>query len=655
MKTSFDKASKLFRRNVFLCTCYAFFLILLNGVNVLVCKVTSMQILGDFFGFTEFLLIFSLLIFVLFIVIGYEFFSAPEKNGLSEIFAVSDGGEKSLRLSQSVILLLLLSGVVLNIGIWGTVCYFKSGLSYLPYYYHLLKLFFLYNLMPGVIGALWGYILAFRFKRGKAYIMIIFLAFLGSPAAASAIGMLNSFLSGNVTVWFSRVGDLFAVMPYDLTHVPNFAYGFTAETYRYQGAFFIFFLLLGIILITYRNQSAKSYVKYFGIASVCVALVFAGFSVFNRGSVPLQDLERPDTAFYFRYNLMDTEQKEKPAEFEVSAYKMELKITNKLKADVKMTLKAEKPLDKYEFTLLDCYKIKSVEDGSGNPLEFERDSHYLTVYPQNTSEIPEIRIVYSGYNPITYTNNQGICLPGNFNYYPVEGFFVISKDGNECRFPEISERYFDVCVKTRHKNLISNLEKNEENRFVGKSNGLTLSAGFYGETEITVNGEKIKVYSAVYNLKYAAKNDKANIEKMQPYLDEYNKKIGCNLSWGSDGKTIMHLNSDSFVTDKSFSDHIICEELNPEETANELLEQSLPKTEEKLVIRELMMESLREGSIFFLKQSHLKDAVPERVAMAEIIIQKMNQNGEKAVYNAMYNYLTDETDTRSPEEFLKSL
>lgn len=654
MKTSFNKASKLFRRNVFLCTCYAFFLILLNGFNFLLCKITQMQILSDFFELTEFLLIFSLLIFVLFIVIGYEFFSAPEKNGLSEIFAVSDGGEKSLRLSQSVILFLLLSGVVLNIGIWGTACYFKSDIP-ITYYYHLLKLIFLYNLMPGVIGALWGYILAFRFKRGKAYIMIIFLAFLGSPAAASAIGMLNSFLPGNVTVWFSRVGDLFAVMPYDLTYVTNCAYGFPAETYRYQGTFFLLFLLLGIILLTYRSQSVKRVAKSFGVASLCVALVFAGFSVFNRGSVPLYDSERSDTEFFFRCRLADTEQKEKPAEFGVSSYKMELKITNKLKADVKMTLKAEKPLDKYEFTLLDCYKIKSVEDGNGNPLKFKRNSHYITVFPQNTSEIPEIRIVYSGSNPIAYTNNQGIHLPGNFNYYPVEGFFVISKDGSKCRFPEISERYFDVGVTTRHKNVISNLDKTEENRFVGKSNGLTLAAGFYDETEITVNGEKIKIYGAASSLKYAARNDKENIEKMQPYLDEYNKKIGCNLSWGSDGRTIMHLNSDSFANDGSFSDHITCWQINPEITANDLLEKSLQKTEEKLIIRELMMESLREGSIFFLKQSHLKDAVPERVAMAEIIIQKMNQNGEKAVYNAMYNYLTDETDTRSPEEFLKSL
>lgn len=656
----FRHTSKLFYRNIFLITCYFIFLVMIHGINLAVSLPKKLEVINDFFEWLPLNMTFCLLLFVFFMVISYEFYSMITRRHLEEIHAVSSRGELRFYACQTVILLILLAVALLSIWAWGTASCYYSNILHTPYYTYFLKLLVLYFLMPGIIGCLVGFLLASKLKRRSAYPVIAVLTFVGSPFFSQVPSLFSETLPENVQLFFHRVFDLFALAPYGTDMVVDYGYGLPAETYCLQGFLFLFLLLAGIIILLYRKRYVKPFWKIIGVGAICVSLVCGSLSVFDRGSVFLRNMERPDTTTQFKYKygkLTNEKGRDEHADFKIESYDMNLKIRNKLKADVTLKLSASEPKEVYDFTLGYIYNVKDVKDENGVSLLFERDADYLLVYPADKSKIPEIHISYEGYSPEFYTNSQGIYLPGFYCWYPMEGCHrILEDDWNtwNMSFPR-SEKKFTVSVDTTHKNVYSNLPQNENGNLTGTADSLTLIAGFYEMHDVSFGDTKVKLCCNIYNYNYSKSVLGKKLGKTQQIIEEYNELLNTNLSYDFNGKTIINIDeSYEFLGSGYVLMHMNAE---PESLAKSLVIQSVPKTELKKDLHSLFIEEIRNGDRFeyMATDTHISSDYKAQQDLAASVVEKMNEKGEQEVLAEIYRYLTDTTDTRSPQEFVQSL
>lgn len=660
MRVMFKQSANLFRRNVFLITCYFIFFAMIHGFNAFVSLPNKMTVLKDFFEWLPINMTFCLLLFVFFMVISYEFYSMANRCHLEEVHAVSSRGELRFYACQTIILLILLAAALLSIWAWGTASCYYSSILHTPYYTYFLKIMALYYLLPGVIGCLVGFVMASKLKRRSAYPVIAVLTFVGSPFFSQAPYLLYGIVPENVQLFLHRVFDLFALAPYETNMFVNYGYGIPAEMYRLQGFLFLFFLLASIIIFSYRKRYAKPFWKIVGVGALCVSLVCGSLSVFDRGSVYLRNVSRPDSVSEFKYknaHLTDEKGSAESSDFKILSYDMNLKIRNKLKADVTVKLSASEPKEVYNFTLGYIYNVKDVKDENGVSLRFERDGDYLFVYPADKSKIPEIHISYEGYCSAFYTNSQGVYLPGFYCWYPVEGYrrAIEYDDWNNWNmsFPR-SEKQFNVNVDY-NKDVYSNLTQDENGRFTGTVDSLTLTSGFYEMHDVSFDDTKLKLCCNIYSYKYVESELEEKLKNMQSAIAEYNEMLNADLPLDFNEKTIICCSgNDVFVG----SDHVVMgTNTEPEDVAKAYVIQSIPQTENKIELHSLFIGEIRNGGKFenMATAADISDALKLQQDLAAAVVEKMNEKGEQEVLAEIYHYLTDTNDTRSQQEFVQSL
>lgn len=660
MKVIFKQSVNLFRRNVFLITCYLIFFAMIHGLNLVVSLPYKMAVLKDFFEWLPLNMAFCLLLFVFFMVISYEFYSMITRRHLEEIHAVSSRGELRFYACQTVILLILLAVALLSIWAWGTASCYYSNILHTSYYTYFLKIMALYYFLPGIIGCLVGFVTADKLKRRSAYPVIAVLTFVGSPFFSQAPYLLYGIVPENVQLSLHRVFDLFALAPYETNMFVNYGYGIPAEAFRVQGFFFLIFLLAGIIILSYRKRYAKPFWKLVGVGALCVSLVCGSLSVFDRGSVYLRNVERPDTTSAFKHKcaeLTDEKGRDKYADFKILSYDMNLKIRNKLKAEISLKLSASEPKEVYDFTLGYIYNVKDVKDENGVSLRFERDADYLFVYPADKSKIPEIHISYEGYCSAFYTNSQGVYLPGFYCWYPVEGCRRIMEYGDwnnwNMSFPR-DEKRFNVNVDY-NKDVYSNLTQDENGHFTGTADSLTLTAGFYEAHDLSFGDTKVRLCCNIYNYKYAESELEEKLKNTQLAISEYNELLNTDLSYDFNGKTIICYSGDyEFIG----SDYVIMgTNTEPEDIAKAYVIQSVPQNENKIDLHSLFINEIRNGDRFeyMATATGLSPELKPQQDLAAAVVEKMNEKGEQEVLSEIYRYLTDTNDTRSSQEFVQSL
>ena len=127
------------------------------------------------------------------------------------------------------------------------------------------------------------------------------------------------------------------------------------------------------------------------------------------------------------------------------------------------------------FTLYHGYKLTSLTDGAGDPLDYKREGDYLTVYPPAGERLEELVFQYRGEGGLSYSNRQAVFLPAGFGYYPLEGWVPLYEE-NEVPFAAVgAEKDFTLQVSASCPLEVS--LPPAEKGYAGRTQGVTLLGG----------------------------------------------------------------------------------------------------------------------------------------------------------------------------------
>ncbi|WP_223316957.1 MULTISPECIES: hypothetical protein [Clostridium] len=334
---------------------------------------------------------------------------------------------------------------------------------------------------------------------------------------------------------------------------------------------------------------------------------------------------------------------------------MKLNINRQLQSDTTIYLDEKEPLKTYKFTLYRNYKIKKILGKNNKVLEYKRDGDYLEVVNPDNNKLQQIRILYSGYSPVFYSNSQGILLPGYFPYYPMEGYkkIYIKEEG---KFVPIIRDYivnFDISLKS-NLDVSSNLNKNDT-KFYGKAQEATLIGGFLKEKHIKDN--------IFYELSLNG-IDTSVILNIDSTLNLYKKIFSDNYTFDIKSKKIFQ--SPQVISCKvigngivSLKDHIFISESDIKGLALGLIQSNLSQDIKKRRISLILFNYLLNKNAFTsnnLSEDAPKEVLEDPLFQIEFLfVKKINELGEDYVVKNSYKFLIDKNDKRDSITFIKNL
>ena len=315
-------------------------------------------------------------------------------------------------------------------------------------------------------------------------------------------------------------------------------------------------------------------------------------------------------------------------EFKITSYDMELKLSNVLHAEVRVSV-FPSDLDIYGFTLYHGYKVKEVKDESGRALKFKQTGDWIEV--ESAGETSSLTFTYSGYSNTHYSNGQGASLPGTFAYYPRAGYVVCA---DECGYAHLAldePTQFDVKIKNRKK-FFTNLDRTGKNTFSGKTTGLTVVGGFYKEDKI---GETNLVYT------YIGRNTQ-NVEKvfsdlMQRYKRSFNTVM------------VAELYDRGVMCD--YGDTLVFTGLSLTGIEMDYFLSQVPESRGDFGLQAYVFEYMRGK---FAEYAAGDKSIGENTRYVRIE-DAASKYGDEYCRKAIDKYLYDESDTRTPDEFIDDL
>ncbi len=430
---------------------------------------------------------FSVVLFIFFLFISYEYFAKAQRDNFNECLSATRKGNV-FRLCQFFLLELfaLIFTVVLTLLAFAGA--FKIQEVDWAYYFYAIKLNIIYLFATTTLAVLIGINLSKIKNNIFSYVLMILCAFMFSPLVLSIPGLVFS-ATGNVDIY--PFFYMFEILPHDFSGYNYDAYGFPMNSHNYMLILFWLALVLGVLslLVIKKNKILKSAITSVLLITVVMTGVFVNLP--HSEYLPSKDDMIRGTCegvFYYNESTPIEErpmQYNEPAGFNITSMDMDFKINRQLKATVCIGVDNES-LDAYKFTLYRGYKIKNIFDANGNKLKYDRYSDYITVYPDNGNLMTDkICFDYEGFSPTYFSNSQGTYLPAGFAYYPINGFHYIFNIQTQGYLRTLLDNPVLINLNVDTKNeVFSNLEKVEENKFSGMSNGLTVVSGFYKETEI---------------------------------------------------------------------------------------------------------------------------------------------------------------------------
>ena len=473
----------------------------------------SFPLNGDVLVYLSSSLELCLLSFIILYYASYEFFYLFRYSHIDEtLYSHKNGKFRTLISSITVFLFIPAIEFFIAFG-FNIIIFILSGMSDYSYLFHIFSVLFLYVFFGGIIPILLGAIFAQKSKRIVSYASMALIVFLISDVSKFIFGSLSD--STKINFW--EIKYFFAyILPNDLNWTVNYDYGMYAEIYRWNlTIFWIFLLLLLIFKLCYIKKTSLKVVTLLLTLLISTSNLigyFYGGSHLEKG----EGLDGNYMADYLFYS--KNEPKIQEPNFEVKSYNMDLNIWRELKADISMTL-SNKSLDYYNFTLYHGYKVSKITDIDGNDLKYSRDGDYITV--NGNGNLQTIKIKYSGYSPILYSNSQACSLLGFFPYYPVPGFYEIRNEYFTYKPLEIkSKAEFNIKVDSARQ-IYSNLSEidNRKNCFSGVTTSPTLISGFYKSN----SSDNYEIYSETVNGYIANKLDAQYIDKIQSYIDKLDK------------------------------------------------------------------------------------------------------------------------------------
>lgn len=424
--------------------------------------------------------------FVFWVFISYEYFRKSKEAGIQENLDCLGVRGSMFYLHQLGTLLLAVLVFTANVSVYMIVGYFR--LHFPPVLTDQIFKTLAINVFLLSVGAVFcGSAISQIRNRFAGYGVALALSFLmiwellepiagGLGLGGNVLHVLRSFLS---------------FLPPDIGMSHDALYGMPFESYRI--AIIGIWIVLGSIWIL-RKMCIRSKNAMMVAMCVCVVLL-AGLSerAWNRGSVLLQG-DSPQSALM--ECLIDGKEPEdlarsKAAGFEVTGYRMELRIRKELSAVCRVELAENNAqsaeniaqsakniaLGEYDFTLYHCYRIKDVQDDKGKKMEFRQEGDYVTV-KGNGEAVKEITFYYEGGSNLIYSNSHACFLTGIVPWYPKAGFQVFTEE-RRIKWKEEPLVTFDIGLDIPGE-VVSNLEY-ADGRYKGKTDNALFVKGFLDE------------------------------------------------------------------------------------------------------------------------------------------------------------------------------
>ena len=567
----------------------------------------------------------SLVYFVFFAFISYEFGRMDFSVGFEECCsAIKYGRVEAIEARILVMIFLAMPCLIINLLIYiiaGIVC--SAGAAAI---FHVLAHIVINFFVVPLIGTLLGAVLAIYAKRGVAYIVLLVITFFSSPAVNGFCADLYYSTGISANRWL-RVFPF--MTPSSFFYTPNIAYGYSLRPYRLF-AFLMWILVLCALLLFFfaRNRYGKHFLVL-GVACLTLGLCCAPI-VLQNNSDNIEDIESTEeVGGEIRYYIINkTSPPDACPEFKITSYDMELKLSNVLHAEVKVSVSPSN-LDIYGFTLYHGYKVKSVRDESGRDLKFRQNDDWIEV--ESAGETSSLTFTYSGYSNTHYSNGQGAALPGTFAYYPRAGYVTCYGDTGYETLTLDEPTQFDVKIKNRKK-FFTNLNRTGKNTFSGKTTGLTIVGGFYKEDKI---GDTNLVYTYVDMDVNEIKKVFSNL--MQTYDRSFNTVMVTQLYDG--------------VSMRDYGDTLVFTGVSLKGIEMDYFLSQIPESRGDFGLQAYVFEYMRDTFASYAAGDK-SIGMNTRYVRVEAAADKY---GDEYCRKAIDKYLYDESDTRTPDEFIDDL
>ncbi len=572
----------------------------------------------------QLILLASLLHFVFYSLVSYEFCRSDCAVGFDECACAMEAGKSRLLAGKLLVLIsLTLPILVLNIitTAVGTVIA-HAGMAFFQVLLHIL----LNLLILPAVGVLFGAVLAYGAKRGIAYIIIAVVTLLSTPLAGDWCVTIYKATGFSASV----LTRLFPFMtPSTMLTSSNLAYGYSLRPYRIF-AYAVWILVLCAVLFFYISKERGKKKRLFSAVVCLVAgLCLLPFVFRSNSDIIYDDMNSEgagrEISYYERNKITPPDA---CPEFKITSYDMELKLSNVLHAEVKVSVSPSN-LDIYGFTLYHGHKVKEVKDESGRALKFEQTGDWIEV--ESAGETSSLTFSYSGYSNTHYSNGQGAALPGTFAYYPRAGY-VVCADDNGYEYLTLDEpTQFDVKIKNRKK-FFTNLDRTGKNTFSGKTTGLTIVGGFYKEDKI---GDTNLVYTSVDRDVNEIKKVFSNL--MQTYDRSFNTIMVAELR---EGKSM-----------RDYGDTLVFTGVSLKGIEMDYFLSQVPESRGDFGLQAYVFEYMR-GTFEEYAEGDKSIGMNTRYVRVEAAADKY---GDEYCRKAIDKYLYDESDTRTPDEFIDDL
>jgi hypothetical protein len=612
-----------FRKNPVLKTAYILYFLLTFAWSIYSSLYSFAY--DDFFSGLCVLILGSLVYFVFFAFISYEFGRMDFSVGFEECCsAIKYGRVEAIEARILVMIFLAMPCLIINLLIYiiaGIVC--SAGAAAI---FHVLAHIVINFFVVPLIGTLLGAVLAIYAKRGVAYIVLLVITFFSSPAVNGFCADLYYSTGISANRWL-RVFPF--MTPSSFFYTPNIAYGYSLRPYRLF-AFLMWILVLCALLLFFfaRNRYGKHFLVL-GVACLTLGLCCAPI-VLQNNSDNIEDIESTEeVGGEIRYYIINkTSPPDACPEFKITSYDMELKLSNVLHAEVKVSVSPSN-LDIYGFTLYHGYKVKEVKDESGRDLKFRQNDDWIEV--ESAGETSSLTFTYSGYSNTHYSNGQGASLPGTFAYYPRAGYVTCYGDTGYETLTLDEPTQFDVKIKNRKK-FFTNLNRTGKNTFSGKTTGLTIVGGFYKEDKI---GDTNLVYTYVDMDVNEIKKVFSNL--MQTYDRSFNTVMVTQLYDG--------------VSMRDYGDTLVFTGVSLKGIEMDYFLSQVPESRGDFGLQAYIFEYMR-GTFEEYAEGDKSIGMNTRYVRVEAAADKY---GDEYCRKAIDKYLYDESDTRTPDEFINDL
>ncbi len=624
------------------------------------------------YGLINYMLLYGAVPFLLTAFLTYEFVKKSKDAGLWESFESLKATRKVLMSQLPVIAAVMLAvyGMYLSYGVAAAVHYAHQTAVV---WQNLIGAAVLYFLLPGCVAVAMGILFALKAARPVAYGVFVGWSVVMSHMVGDKIGVVSPKIVFQVRQFLNICNSNERWI--------NTLYGIMTEGYRYSLVLFWLMLFVCGIIWVLTDQSGRKWIYRAVPMALCVLCGVGWFGkvgyITNDGSATTGTGRMMSNIYMFYSHENGGYPKNQKADFTVTQMDLRLDIDNQLKGQATLHLDDIDNQNKLLFTLQHSYRIHSITDQNGNALPYTRtDLDFITVDISGSNNIQSVTFVYSGVNGQHFAKKQGIMLPGNISYYPVEGWVssFYSQTGlspfEQIKPVLFTERTINLTLYTNTDGVVVSLPQTGENTYSGVTDGVSIMGG-YTTTKSVANTGMTATYPFLLEYFYT-KNADSFVTRM--------KEIDTLL--GTDYMTMLQ-NTPIFVYDYSefgvfddqlsaivFDDHIVMKDVFADYAAAAVPAACVVNDPQKAAVGKILYWYLRDEyernnllNAYGLQKGYM-DIYADIDHIAPTFVQAIGYDArtrevdpekEAAVLKAMGAYLTDESDTRTAEELMQSL